>query len=169
VKISRLETHDRLLHLKKDQEANIFQGAEDCLKKNTDSLTMQMHSPYVYLFAHPRTAEDGINKRMLWQPRLTKPTPQTNSYLFRAESHTDIIEICWLLPPEELWSQYITGNVTENEYVLWSIDQYSNHREKLAAPHPEDLPDNKIKYIYGQIAGEKSYTNLMDKLWKTKL
>lgn len=165
MKINRLETHDRLLHFKKDQEANIFQGAEECLKKNPDSLSMQMNCPYVYLFAHPRTADDGINKRMLWQPRLTRPEPQTNSYLFRATSHTDIIEICWLLPPQELWSQYIIGNVTENEFVLWSIDQYSNHREKLAASHPEDLSEERIRKIYGTIAGEKSYSNLMHRLW----
>ena len=76
MKLNRLETHDRLLHLKKDQEAIIFQGAQDCLKKNTDSLSMQMHSPYVYLFAHPRTAEDGVTQRLLWQPRLTKPAAQ---------------------------------------------------------------------------------------------
>jgi hypothetical protein len=166
MKLNRLETHDRLLHLKKDQEAIIFQGAQDCLKKNTDSLSMQMHSPYVYLFAHPRTAEDGVTQRLLWQPRLTKPAAQTNSYLFRAQSHTDIIEVCWLLPPMEMWSQYILGNVTENELVLWSIDQFSNHREKLEAPHQDDLPDQKIKYIYGLIAGEKSHTTLMDRLWK---
>lgn len=34
MKIQRLEAHDRLLHFKKDQEANIFSGAEDCLKRN---------------------------------------------------------------------------------------------------------------------------------------
>ena len=32
--INILETHDRFQHLIKDQSANIFQGAEDCLKKN---------------------------------------------------------------------------------------------------------------------------------------
>lgn len=167
MKINRLETHDRLLHFKKDQEANIFQGAEDCLKKNPDSLSFQMHCPYVYLFAHPRTADDGVTKRMIWQPRLTKPFAQTNSYLFRAMSHTDIIEICWLLPPEETWSQYIAGNVTEHEFVIWSIDQYCKNKEKLDAPHPDDFPDEKVRKIYGTIAGEKSYSNLMDRLWKT--
>ena len=52
MKLNRLETHDRLIHFKKDQEANIFQGAEDCLKKNPDSLFFQSKCPYVYLFAH---------------------------------------------------------------------------------------------------------------------
>jgi len=121
MKLNRLETHDRLLHFKKDQEANIFQGAEDCLKKNPDSLFFQSKSPYIYIFAHPRTCDDGVTKKMFWQPRLWKPKAQTNSYLFRAKSNTDIIEICWLLPPKELWNQYILDNVTEHKEVLWSI------------------------------------------------
>ena len=112
MKLNRLEPHDRLLHFKKDQEANIFQGAEDCLKKNPDSLFFQARSSYIYIFAHPRTADDGLNKRMLWQPRLWKPKAQTNSYLFRVKSKTDIIEICWIIPPRELWGQYDKGKVT---------------------------------------------------------
>src|SRR5882672_2443569 len=114
MKINRLETHDRLMHFKKDQEANIFQGAEDCLKKNPLSLAIQDKSPYVYIFAHPRTADDGVNKRMLWDPRLSIPEPQTNSYLFRAISKTDIIEVIWMLPPVETWPQYKKGNITES-------------------------------------------------------
>lgn len=147
MKLNRLETHDRLLHFKKDQELNIFKGAEDCLKKNPDSIFYQEKSPYVYLFAHPRTADDGVNKRMLWQPRLTKPAPQTNSYLFRAKSHTDQIEVCWLLPSRELWAQYSKGKVTENEIVIWSIDQYINNRIELGQKHPEDLSEERASKI----------------------
>jgi hypothetical protein len=147
MKLNRLETHDRLLHFKKDQEINIFKGAEDCLKKNADSLFYQDRSPYVYLFAHPRTAEDGVNKRMLWQPRLTKPEPQINSYLFRATSHTDIIEVCWLLPEREMWAQYQKGKVTENDLVLWSINQYINNRIELGRKHVEDLSEERASKI----------------------
>src|ERR1700751_4609356 len=114
MKVNVFEAHDRLLHFKKDQEINIFQGAEDCLKKNPDSLAIQEKSPYVYLFAHPRTDEDGVTKRMIWQARLSIPKAQTNSYLFRAISKSDIIQIVWLLPPREMWSQYTQGKVTES-------------------------------------------------------
>ncbi len=143
MKVNILETHDRLLHFKKDQEANIFQGAEDCLKQNPDSLFFQSRSPYIYIFAHPRTADDGVTKRMLWQPRLWKPKAQTNSYLFRAQSHSDLIEICWMLPPEELWGQYHEGNVTEDDHVLYSINQYCYQRNKLEADEPDDLSDEE--------------------------
>ncbi len=161
MKLNRLETHDRLLHFKKNQEANIFQGAEDCLKKNPDSLFFQSRSPYVYIFAHPRTADDGVTKRMLWQPRLWKPKAQTNSYLFRAQSHSDLIQICWLLPPEELWSQYSIGNVTENEEILWSIDMYLYHRDKLEKDEPDDLTDEKGKPIMQEFIANKRMDRMM--------
>src|SRR6516162_8098315 len=151
MKLNRLETHDRLEYLKEDQSKIIFQGAEDCLKKNPDSLALQEKSPYIYIFAHPRTADDGLNKRLLWQPRLTKPRAQSNSYLFRAQSNTDLLEICWLIPDKELWDQYKEGNVTEHEIVNWSIDQFINNRERFEAPHPEDLTNEKAANIWMSI------------------
>lgn len=93
MKVDRLETHDRLEHLVQDQSNVIFQGAEDCLKVNSLSLALQQHSDYVYLFAHVRTSDDGFSKRILWQPRLTKPKAQTNSFLFRAIPKTGEIEV----------------------------------------------------------------------------
>lgn len=164
MKVNILEAHDRLLHFKKDQEANIFQGAEDCLKKNEDSLFYQDRSPYVYIFAHPRTADDGVTKRMLWQPRLEKPQAQTNSYLFRAQSHSDIIEVVWLIPPREMWPQYAKGKVTENPDVLWSIDQFINNRIGLEKPDAEDLPEEKAKQILRELIQFKKMKKNMSKL-----
>jgi|ERR1700731_1142599 len=148
MKLNRLETHDRLEHFKQDQAQNIFEGADDCLKKNPDSLALQEKSPYVYLFAHPRTADDGVTKKMFWQPRLTKPRAQTNSYLFRAISKTDIVEVCWLIPPIELWSQYQRGNITEEKTVLWSINQFQYNRQRLESPEYDDLSDEKVAVIW---------------------
>ena len=156
MQIDRLETHDRLLHFKEDQAKTIFQGAEDCLKKNLLSLQLQEHSPYVYIFAHPRTCDSSLDKRLIWQPRLTKPVPQTNSYLFRAVSKTDILEICWLIPPSEMWNQYQKGNVTESHEVLWSIDQYVNNKRGLELPFRDDLSDDAIRNIYRKIAKDRA-------------
>ncbi len=173
MKISRTETHDRLDHFLKDQRDVISQGVEDCLKKNPLSLAMQDKSHYVYIFAHPRTlgmdekmdlfSRGGFDdfskvpdKVMMWQPRLVRPGAQTNSYLFRAISHTDQLEICWMLPPREMWDQYKKGNLTENELVIWSIDQFTNHREKLELPLPDDLPESRVRDIYMEIAKDMS-------------
>jgi len=168
MKIQKLETHDRLQHLQKDQAINLAQGCEDCLKKNALSLVLQQHSPYIYIFAHPRTHDDGITKRMLWQPRLSRPLPQTNSYLFRVKSGTDNIEICWMIPPREVWNQYTKGMVTENETVTWSINQFQNNRKELEANHPEDISEDRQRAIYRIIKYNQSSINLMDKLYLTK-
>lgn len=165
MKIHRFDVHDRLKHLKKDQSLNVAQGCEDCLKKNELSLALQDLCPYIYIFAHPRTADDGITKRMLWQPRISKPKPETNSYLFRAQSKTDIIEICWMIPPRELWPQYKIGNVTENEIVLWSIDQFQTNRSHLEKASPDDISEEKGQLIYAQVIAQHKQKNMMDKLW----
>ena len=158
MKLNRLETHDRWKHFIKDQSSNVFQGAEDCLKKNPLSLAIQEKSPYVYIFAHPRTSDDGRSKRLLWQPRLSMPEAQTNSYLFRALSHSDVIEVCWILPPKELWSQYEEGKVTESNWALWSINQFRTHKLSLERSHPDDLPEEKGRVIMKQIVDDHLYT-----------
>lgn len=155
MKLNRLEAHDRLLHLKQDQSLNIAQGAEDCLKKNPLSLALQEKSHYIYIFAHPRTADDGVNKRMYWQPRLSKPEAQENSYLFRAISKTDNLEICWLIPPKTMWKQYRKGNVTEHEIVIWSIDQFIKNKKNLEMSDPNDLPEEQAKHILKGVIHEK--------------
>lgn len=164
MKVNRLEAHDRLEHFKNDQSINIFQGAEECLKLNPDSQMMQEYSPYVYIFAHPRTADDGVNKRMLWQPRLTRPQPQPNSYLFRAVSKTDVLEVCWLLPPKELWSQYQRGNLVHEPTVLWSINQYRFNKKQLELPAHDDLVETKVKSIYRLIVQSKRSTKAAKKV-----
>lgn len=164
MEINRLETHDRLEHFIKDQSINIAQGAEDCLKVNGLSLQLQEWSSYVYLFAHPRTHEDGVRKVMFWQPRLTRPEAQPNSYLFRAKSKSDEIEVCWLLPPMEMWGQYKQGNVTEHEVVNWSIDNYMRNKKNLEAPVPEDLSDKEARHVYTKIKMDLETQKALDKI-----
>lgn len=155
MKINPLEAHDRLLYFKKDQEANLFEGVDDCLKRNKDCVSMQEYFPYVYIFAHPRTADDGANKRMIWQPRLLKPKAQTNSYLFRAISKSDIVEIIWMLPPRELWSQYEDKKIASSEDIRVSIFNFMNHKEELEKPHKEDYSEEKIRSVLMGIKGRK--------------
>jgi len=159
MKIERLETHDRLLHFVKNQEQNVFEGVNECLTKNELALQLQQYAHYIYIFAHPRTADDGFTKRMLWQPRLTKPSAQTNSYLFRVKSNSDICEICWLLPPREMWSQYTKGKVCESNWTAWSIDMFKHHRGELEKPFQDDLTDDDAKRIYLKILNEKQIIN----------
>jgi len=154
MKLNRLEAHDRLEHFIEGQSAVIWQGADDCLKVNPDSLKIQEKCPYVYLFAHPRTHDDGVTQRLLWQPRILKPLAEPNSYLFRAQSHTDIVEICWLLPPQETWNQYKKENVCDSNWVRWSIDQYRHNKVQLEEPFPDDYSEEQAKNIMMAILNE---------------
>lgn len=165
MKIHRLEAHDRYLQLLSQQSEVVNRGCNDCLSKNPLSLAYQVRSPYVYIFGHPRTDDDGVTKRFLWQPRLSKPKAQTNSYLFRAKSHTDIMEICWMIPPRELWSQYKKKNITESSIVLWSIHQFQHNRKELEDPFPEDFSDDKCKLILLNIAREMEEEIRIKKLY----
>lgn len=168
MKIDRLEAHDRLQHLVKDQAVNIFYGGEDCLKNNPLSLAIQEKCPYVYIFAHPRTADDGVNKVMYWQPRLSIPEAQTNSYLFRAISKTDIIEVVWMIPPVEHWSLYKEGNVTDSNICRWSIEMFKTKKNKLEEPHPEDLSEEIRKEIMRTIIKEHKQHLMMKKLYNVE-
>lgn len=168
MKLNRLETHDRLEHLKKDQSASLVKGCEDCLKKNSLSLAYQERSPYIYIYAHPRTHDDGVTKVMYWEPRLSKPNAETNSYLFRARSKTDQIEIMWMIPAQEQWNQYTKGNVTESGIVRWSIAQYRTNKLELEKPDKDDLPDEKCKQILLDIAREMDQDRQMRKLYTKK-
>lgn len=165
MKITRSDAHDRLEHLKKDQSNVISQGCEDCLKKNPDSLFLQSKCHYVYIFAHPRTSDDGFNKRLLWQPRLSKPKAQTNSYLFRAQSNSDLIELCWFLPPREMWDEFKKGNVTESQDVVWSIGQFMTNREQLELPFEDDISEERAKSIWLDLARTKEQDLRMKKLY----
>lgn len=165
MKLNRLETHDRLEYLIEDQSKIIAQGAEDCLKRNELSLMIQSRAPYVYLFAHPRTHEDGTTKRLIWQPRLTKPEAQTNSYLFRAISHSDIIEVCWILPPRELWDQFIKGNVVYSSDVEWSINMFRHKKQELEKPYSDDVSENQFKQIMTDIAADLEQQARINKIY----
>ena len=145
MRIDRLETHDRLEHFKK-QSFDIAECCQDIIDKR----------PYgehaFYIFAHPRTDDDGVRKRLIWQPRLTKPLAQPNSMLFKVYPKLDQIIVKWILPAEELWKQFNLGNVTEDTMVLASIREYQTNKAEMERPDPDDLTDDEINSIYKSIS-----------------
>ena len=145
MKINRLETHDRLQHFTK-QSFSISECCQDLINQKPFG-----DHPF-YIFAHSRTEEDGATKRLIWQPRLTKPKAQTNSMLFKAYPGTDQIKVIWMIPSEELWEQFQNGKMTHNETVLQSIFSYLGQRQRLEAPEDDDLTDDQIDAIYRQIS-----------------
>ena len=141
MKINLLDAHDRLSHLTK-QGFDIGECCQDLIDKRPFGET-----PF-YIFAHARTDDDGVTKRLIWQPRLTKPKAQTNSMLFKAYPGSDNIKVIWMIPARELWGQFAKGLIMQNKTVSESIDDFQNHREKLEAKEPDDLDDVRIEQIY---------------------
>ena len=144
MKINRLDAHDRFQYLKK-QSFDINECCADLVKQRPFG-----DHPF-YIFAHPRTDDDGVTKRLIWQPRLTKPRAQTNSMLFKAYPGTDMIKVIWMIPDRCMWDQYKKGNLTENETVSQSIYSFENERGVLEAKEPDDLQDWEIDSIYEEI------------------
>lgn len=144
MKINRLDAHDRMQYFS-NQNFDIGTCCQDLINQRPFG-----DHPF-YIFAHARTEDDGINKRLIWQPRLTKPQAQTNSMLFKAYPGTDNIKVIWIIPAPEMWGQYKKGNVTESQIVSESIEAYKTNRKELEASEPDDLPESKIKAIYAEI------------------
>lgn len=132
MKIDPLDAHDRLLHVTTTQSLDIDDCCQDLIKKKPFG-----DHPF-YIFAHPRTDDDGSNKRLIWQPRIGKPNAQTNSMLFKAYPGTETVKIIWIIPPRELWAQYKKGLLTASQIISESIDDFENKRWKLEKPEEDD-------------------------------
>jgi len=156
MKLDLFETHDRYQHFTK-QNFSISECVQDIINQRP------FGSHPFYIFAHPRTEDnDASKKRLIWQPRLTKPIPQTNSMLFKVHPGTDQVKIIWMIPDRHLWPQYTKGLVTESSIVTDSIRDFQYNRRKLEARDPDDLTDEQINNIYkelSQIAKAKRATS----------
>lgn len=155
MKINPLDAHDRLEHLTK-QSFDIAECCQDLINQRPFG-----DHPF-YIFAHARTEDDGANKRLIWQPRLTKPKAQTNSMLFKAYPGTDLIKVIWMIPARELWGQYAKGKLTENKTVSESIHDFQHNRNKLEEKEPDDMTDEQINNVYREISLNARCKNLKD-------
>ena len=168
MKINPLECHDRLLEFKSDWEL-ISQGVQDCI----NNVPEEIKSPF-YVFGHSRQIgmderfnifmqgyyrrmDEVPSERIIWMPRIYKPSAVPNSYLFRARKGTDIVETIWLLPKPELWDEYQPGKMMYNEDIWNSIQNYKQKRAELDATDNElTIEDiNRYKLIMSRHASEK--------------
>lgn len=145
MKLNRLETHDRLQHFTK-QGFDIGECCQDLINQRPFG-----EHPF-YIFAHPRTLDDGVTKTMIWQPRLTKPKSQTNSMLFKAYPGTDIVKIFWMIPERHLWKNFEKGNMLHNVTIAESIEMFQFHKDVLDKKEPDDLTDIQINQIYKELS-----------------
>lgn len=156
MKLNILDTHDRLKSFTK-QNFDI----SECCQNLIDQRPFGHYS--FYIFSHTRTMEDGSTKRLIWQPRLTKPKSQTNSMLFKAYPGSDLIKVIWMIPDRALWDQYTSGKMMQNKTVCDSIYDFQFHREKLDAKEEDDLDDDEINLVYTSLCMEIKYKKMMER------
>lgn len=145
MKVDRLDAHDRFEYLTK-QKFDISECCQDLIRQRPFG-----DHPF-YIFAHTRTEPDSATKRLIWQPRLTKPKAQSNSMLFKVYPGTDVIKVIWMIPAVEMWQQYAKGKMMQNKTVCDSIRDFQMNRGKLEQPEDDDLTDLQIDGIYREIA-----------------
>lgn len=144
-----LDIHDRHEYFTKQSSFGIGQ----IVQRIIDSRPFGEHA--FYLFAHSRTGDDGFSKKILWQPRLTKPSCETNSMLFKVKPGSDEVRIIWMLPEEHLWDAYEKGNVCESQTIYESIAMFKSNRKVLEQKEPDDLSDEQIRAIYRSQVDQK--------------
>lgn len=147
LKLNRLDAHDRMLHFTKQS----FDIGECC--QNLIDIEPFGKRPF-YIFAHTRTDDDGVTKRLIWQPRLLKPQVETNSMLFKGYPGTDNVKIIWMIPEEGMWPQFKPGLVTESNTIWNSIHDYKFNKKELEAPEKDDPTEEEARQIYIEIYKE---------------
>lgn len=166
MKLDRLETHDRFVHFT-GQSFDIAQ----CCQHLIDQKPFGDH-PF-YIFAHPRTDDNGIDKRLVWQPRLSKPYAQTNSMLFKAYPNSDVLKVIWILPTREMWEQYSHTKLCENKVIAESIYDFLINREKLEAPEEDDPSSQRIQELLfeyqPQLFKRETLPNELKSIWDVKM
>jgi len=158
LKINPLDAHDRLLHLKKHDHS-----IGECCQNLIDREPFGKR-PF-YIFAHGRLDDDGINTRVIWQPRLSKPKAQTNSMLFKGYPGSDRVDVIWIIPKRELWPQSKKDKMTSSEIVTNSIHAFLHNRKKLEEPEEGDVTEEEGNAIYMQIMLEAKRKKMMQKLY----
>jgi hypothetical protein len=140
--LNLFEMHDKHSYFTKQSSF----GIGECVQKIIDSKPFGDH-PF-YIFAHARTADNGFQKKILWQPRLSKPSCETNSMLFKVRPGSDEVRIIWMIPEQHLWAEYEKGKVCESSIIAESIQMFKKNRSALEKPEPDDLTDDEMMAVY---------------------
>lgn len=138
-----LDAHDRLIRLRK-----LSGSISKMCQRLIDEAPFGQSVPF-YAFAHARTTDDGLGKRLIWQPRLTKPKAQENSMLFKLyPAEKDKVKVIWMIPQRELWRSYESGKLLESNMIRQSIRNFLIAPEGLEQPEKDDWSDEQIKDYY---------------------
>lgn len=158
IKIDPLDAHDRYQKFT-NQSFSISECCQDLINQ------APFGNRSFYIFAHARTDDDSVTKRIIWQPRLTRPRAQTNSMLFKVHPGTDVILVIWMIPTREMWKEYQKGNLSQNKTIWESIQKFLHNRKELETPDDDDLSDEQANQLYKEISQQAKFDKMMKKLY----
>ncbi len=149
-KLNLFDIHDKHEYLTKKSSFGISEIVQNII----NSRPFGDHA--FYIFAHPRTADNGFQKNLIWQPRLSKPSCETNSMLFKVKPGLDEVKIIWMVPEAHLWPEYEKGKVCASSIIAESIEMFKKNRKALEQPEPDDLTDHQMMAVYKEMLESKT-------------
>lgn len=155
--VNRFDAHDRLKHVTR-QDFSIGECCQDIINKRPFG-----NNPY-YIWAHSRQDDNPGVRRIIWQPRLTRPNASSNSMLFRVQPPSESIEIIWIIPDSSLWDNFAPGKLSHNELINGFIQQYRRDKKYLEEPHKDDLTDARAHQVYQDLIHTAKYDKMMSQI-----
>jgi len=184
MRVSRLETHDRLLDVQKKNLNTITSGLEECIANRPDAFAER----HFYIHVHKRTVgldekiailqqdikevllnpllnrrfnrlEDVPELRVIYMPRATRPIPAENSMLFRCfPQDGNVLEPIWIIPEESTWSNYDKGMIMHDEFIAKCIEIFKTNPSYFCKPDELDYDVEELKRIRIEIGKEAHAT-----------
>lgn len=107
-----------------------------------------------YIFQFVKRVDDTTGvKRMIHQPRLTKPEPLPGTTLLRCDpDRPEDVTIIWTLPNQENFGLYKHGKFFSDPFVAECVEKYLKRPGELMKEEEGDLDDDKIREIYREIS-----------------
>jgi len=146
--IPQYDLFDTVQFVKEQSE----KGYVDCLQDIIGKAPFGNRHFYIFSFMKRVDDTQGI-KRMIHQPRLTKPEPVPGSTLIRVHPRNpEEAKIMWTLPNEEAFGLYKQGKIFGNEFVHECVQRYLKNPMEMCRPEPGDMLEEEIYDYYKQKA-----------------
>ena len=120
-----------------------------------------------YIFTIVKRVDDAAGiKKMIHQPRLTRPEPLHGTTLLKVDpDNPDEVLVVWTLPDEENISLYKFGKLFADEFVHSCIEKYLKRPKELMEPDPEDPNEEQMRQIYKEKLQDLRWSKKKAELW----
>jgi hypothetical protein len=142
--LSRNELFDSTQNWKDNSEKNY----SECIQNLIMSAPFGAHKFYIFSFIKRVDDASGI-KKMIHQPRLTKPEPIPGGTLMRVDPRDPYTAtLLWTLPNDQNFNLYKKGKMYADPFVHECIERFKKNPKEMMRPEVDDLTDEQIREIY---------------------